>query len=143
MIGIPIDKPPRSLKDFWILQRCFNFESIDIDSPDPLDHVKILRMPERLVAISSASNSALVIEADSVDHQSITLPTTNRITQPADTGLMSGIQWNRPKQVHVLVVNHDVFGILDDLERIRTDARRHRTDHTITDNRVRVCHDPV
>src|SRR5215831_13932284 len=80
MIGIAINKPPRSLKDFWILQRCFNFESIDIDSPDPLDHMKILRMPERLVAISSASNSALIIEADSVDHQSITLPATNRIS---------------------------------------------------------------
>src|SRR5262245_65614526 len=108
MIGIPIDKPPRSLKDFWILQRCFNFESIDIDSPDPLDHVKILRMPERLVAISSASNSALIIEADSVDHQSITLPTTNRITQPADTGLMRGSQWNTQKQLKVIEGNNHI-----------------------------------
>jgi hypothetical protein len=53
---------------------------IDIDPPDPLDHVKILGMTERLVAVSSASNSALSIETDSVDHQSITLPATNRIT---------------------------------------------------------------
>src|SRR5262245_53134973 len=117
MICIPAYRSPRALENLRIFQSGFDLQSVDVDSPDPFHHVKILGMTKRLMTVSATANSALGVEASCVDYQRVAVPATNRISHPADTGLMRAyVQRNSAKQMHVFIVNDDVIGVLNDLK---------------------------
>src|SRR5215831_902218 len=138
MIRIAADCPPGAFEDLWILERCFDLECIEVDSPNAFGHVKCVGVPEGLMTVA-ATDCAFSIESDGVDYQVVSFPTTDRIPEPTRSGLMrSAIEWDSAEQVHVFIMNHDVVGILDDLERIRTDAWWNGTDDTVTNDVIRI-----
>src|SRR5262245_36801812 len=101
MIGVPADRPPRLLEDLGVLQCCFNLQSINVDPPNPFDHVKILGVMVGLMPVTTASNGTQRIEADRIDHQRIALPVTDGVSHPADTRLMRPtVEGNGTKQMH-------------------------------------------
>src|SRR6516162_8937089 len=87
----------------------------------------------------AATNCAFGIESDGVDYQIVSFPMTDRIPEPASAGLMrSAIEWDSAEQMHVFIMDHDVIGILDDLERVRADAWWNRTDDTVANDGIRI-----
>src|SRR5262249_20175536 len=69
VISVSACGPPWPLEYFRVVERRFDFERVQVDSPNSFHHVQVFGVTERLVPVSSAAHSAFRIEADGIDHK--------------------------------------------------------------------------
>src|SRR5688572_16942224 len=94
--------------------------------------------------IAGPANGTLQIESHRVDDERISVPSADRVAHPALAGLMRAVvDRDDAEEVHVFVEEDDVLGRLNDLERVRTKARRHGADDAVADNEIGLLLDAI
>src|SRR6266850_2602924 len=82
---------PRLFKNIWIFDCCFVLQSVEIGSAKPFDHMQAFGMTKAL-------EFRLLVEADRVHDQRVSLPVAHRVAQPA---------WIRVDRVRAPVRRYD------------------------------------
>src|SRR5438046_7103316 len=108
---------PRLCIGLRIIDGDLNIHVAKILAPKPLDDMQGIcgRLPGLI-------QPGLAVKTSGIDHQSIALPLTRRITHPGWSEVLSqlaAIQEDLPPEIKSLVNNHDESWSLDDLPRWR------------------------